>query len=132
MDFFQFLNNSTGTPSSTLPKGSVTDDSRKRAVRSHKEQQTFAQQATSNKKSTQRGDQKDKKGHKEENKAYLRIGQKIRVIYKPNSTLNFYKGYIGEIKYYKSPNEYALVILWAMNSLNTIRMPIDHFMICDD
>lgn len=128
MDFFQFLNNSTGSS-----KSSVTDAEHKRDSQNHnhkhKEQQTFAPKSSQNKKGTQRGDQK---GHKEENKAYLRNGQKIKVIYKPKSTLNYYKGYIGEIKYYKSPNEYALVVLWAMNSLNPIRMPIDHFMICDD
>lgn len=112
MDFFQFLDNTTATSSKSEdhPNGK-----KKRVTQTRRE-----------------ASKRDTPSDNDKNKAYLKVGQKIRVIYKPGSQLNYYKGYIGEVKYYRSPNNFALVILWAMNSLNQIRMPIDHFMICED
>jgi len=116
MEYFQFLKNSVESPTRSEQKGE----------HSKNKIESFINGRTPNRKEKRKSDNRD------ENKAYLRNGLKIRVIHKPGSRLNYYKGYIGEIKYYKSPNDYALVVLWAMNSLNQIRMPVDHFQIMDD
>lgn len=60
---------------------------------------------------------------------HLRKGLMVKVIYKKNSPLNYYKGYVGEVKQYKPNSEHALVILHAVNYPKLIRMPIDHFVV---
>lgn len=45
----------------------------------------------------------------------------------PNSSLNVYKGYFGEIKEYIQRTESAYIILEAMNYPRKIKFPIGHF-----
>lgn len=54
-------------------------------------------------------------------------GDMVRIIYKKDSILNTYKGYLGEIKTYKKNTEYARVFLHGINSFNVINFPVDHF-----
>ena len=123
MEFFQFLKNSVDAPE----KKEATPTKESSSNNKGNKIDNFINGRTPKK----REKHASKQANQDENKAYLRSGLKIRVIFKPGSRLNYYKDYIGEIKYYKSPNDYALVVLWAMNSLNQIRMPVDHFQIID-
>lgn len=54
-------------------------------------------------------------------------GNMVKIIRKQNSSLNYYKGYVGEIKEYKQGRDKALVFLHAINSYTRIWFPIDHF-----
>jgi hypothetical protein len=58
---------------------------------------------------------------------HIKSGDNIRMIHRPNSILNCYKGYIGEIKEYKKGQSYALIFLYAINTYNLIKVPIEHF-----
>lgn len=53
-------------------------------------------------------------------------GDMIRVVKYKNSSLNYYKGYVGEIKVYRKGQEYAMVILHAQTNMQQIRMPLHH------
>lgn len=55
----------------------------------------------------------------------------VKIIYNPNSPLNCYKGYIGEIKNYRTDQDYALIFLHAINSPQLIRFPLTHFQLYD-
>lgn len=58
---------------------------------------------------------------------HIKSGDNIRMINIPNSILNCYKGYIGEIKEYKKGQSYALIFLYPINTYNLIKVPIEHF-----
>jgi len=55
------------------------------------------------------------------------IGTLVRIIRKPNSKLNIYKGYIGEVKHYRKGQEHAIIFLYAIASLKCVQFPLDHF-----
>lgn len=57
----------------------------------------------------------------------IKRGEFIKIIYQPNSNLNCYKGYIGEIKEYRKEQTHALVFLHAINSTQFIKFPLTHF-----
>jgi hypothetical protein len=57
----------------------------------------------------------------------IKIGQFVRVHYLQGSSLNDFKGYIGEIRDYKQGQEHALVTLHALNTQRPIKMNIQHF-----
>lgn len=57
----------------------------------------------------------------------IKRGEFIKIIYQPNSNLNCYKGYIGEIKEYRKDQTHALVFLHAINSTQFIKFPLTHF-----
>ncbi len=57
----------------------------------------------------------------------VRRGQYVKMIYKENSELNSFKGYIGEIKDYKKGNDHALLILHAQIYPKLTKVPLDHF-----
>ncbi len=59
----------------------------------------------------------------------VKVGNNIRVIKYDNSPLNIYKGYVGEIKAYKSGQNYAMIFLHAIQTYNLIKMPLEHFII---
>jgi ribosomal protein L21E len=53
-------------------------------------------------------------------------GDMIRIIKYNNSPLNYYKGYIGEIKSYRKGQDWALVFLHSIQTANLIRVPLQH------
>ena len=57
----------------------------------------------------------------------LKNGEYVRIIRKENSPLNYYKGYIGEIKNYKRGQSRVQIVLQAQNNAHPIIFPIDHF-----
>jgi hypothetical protein len=58
---------------------------------------------------------------------HIRQGMFVKVVAIPNSALNVYKGYKGEIKEYKAGNEYAVVVLHCINNLPAVKFPLNHF-----
>jgi len=50
----------------------------------------------------------------------------VKIINVPNSILNTYKGYIGEIKNYKKDQDFALVFLHGIASATIIKFPLLH------
>jgi hypothetical protein len=61
----------------------------------------------------------------------LKKGMMIRVIYKKNSTLNYYKGYIGEIMSYNHRKKQAIVFLHATVNFQILHFPVDHLILLD-
>lgn len=57
----------------------------------------------------------------------IKKGSFVQIIYKPNSRHNIYKGYIGEVKEYVRNQDYALIMLHALNTPKSFRFPLDHF-----
>lgn len=57
----------------------------------------------------------------------LKPGDRIKIIYYPNSYYNSYKGYYGEIKEYKKSQPFALVHIYTSTSTRKISLPIEHF-----
>lgn len=56
----------------------------------------------------------------------FKSGDFIVVVKKPNSHLNVYKGYYGEIRDYRKGQDSAMVLLDAINSSKPIQFPIAH------
>jgi hypothetical protein len=61
------------------------------------------------------------------NDCTIKRGDFIKMVYKEKGSHNMYKGYIGEVKVYRKGQEYAMVILHAMNDMKLMRVSIDHF-----
>lgn len=57
---------------------------------------------------------------------FYRKGDMVRVVFVPNSRLNVYKGYIGEVRDYKRGQDFALVFLHALNDFQLIKFPLEH------
>lgn len=57
----------------------------------------------------------------------LHRGQRVKIVYKPGSMYNHYKGYIGEIKEIYKGCELVTILLHATNIPKAIRVPLDHF-----
>jgi RimJ/RimL family protein N-acetyltransferase len=57
----------------------------------------------------------------------IRKGDVVQIIRCPNSILNVYKGYIGEIKEYFQGQGYAPVLLYAINNQTIVKFPLNHF-----
>ena len=62
----------------------------------------------------------------EQNHLYIKRGDMVKIINVPNSILNTYKGYIGEIKNYKKDQDFALVFLHGIASATIIKFPLLH------
>lgn len=115
MNFFQFLKNND----STSPK--LEESKNNENVRSN-----FIEgsQVTSPK----LDDSKNNKViEKQYHSSVLKPGNRIKIIYYPNSYYNSYKGYYGEIKDYKKSQSFALVHIFTSTSTRKISLPIDHF-----
>ena len=56
----------------------------------------------------------------------LRKGNIVKVIRLENSELNYYKGYIGEVRDYKKDQNHALIFLHARNNNVVISFPLKH------
>ena len=62
----------------------------------------------------------------EQNHLYIKRGDMVKIVNVPNSILNTYKGYIGEIKNYKKDQDFALVFLHGITSITIIKFPLLH------
>ena len=58
----------------------------------------------------------------------IRKGSMVKIIYVKNSLLNSYKGYNGEIKNFKSGQDFALVFLHGIQHKCIIKFPLKHLM----
>jgi hypothetical protein len=56
----------------------------------------------------------------------LKRGMMVRIIYKPDSVLNSYKGYLGEIIYFNKQKNIARIFLHASLTFKIRQFPIDH------
>jgi ribosomal protein L21E len=63
-----------------------------------------------------------------DNYSKFKKGDLVIINYLPNSPLNIYKGYFGEIKEHIPHNESAYVMLEAMNYPKHINFPLKHLM----
>lgn len=62
----------------------------------------------------------------------LRKGNFVKIIGIKNSSLNVYKGYIGEIKDYKKDQDFAIIFLHAIQTnAHFVKFPINHFIVTD-
>lgn len=113
MDFFQFLQKSTDD----------SDNSKKskRKNKSTHEHQTEDFNVTDKVVLTE-----TKKREMEQAHLYIKRGDMVRIVNVPNSMLNIYKGYIGEIKDYKIDQDSALVFLHGITSITFIKFPLVH------
>lgn len=59
-------------------------------------------------------------------RVHFKRGDFVRVVRVPDSPLNIWKGYNGEIKDYVKGTEHAMVVLEALNAHSPIRFPINH------
>jgi hypothetical protein len=121
MDFFQFLQKSTDDSDIT------TLNSSEKFVR----QQGTLQMANPSVRqgTSQPIDESKKKTNSceiEQNHLYIKRGDMVKIINVPNSILNTYKGYIGEIKNYKKDQDFALVFLHGIASATIIKFPLLH------
>jgi len=121
MDFFQFLQKSTDDSDIT------TLNSSEKFVR----QQGTLQMANPSVRqgTSQHIDESKKKTNSreiEQNHLYIKRGDMVKIINVPNSILNTYKGYIGEIKNYKKDQDFALVFLHGIASATIIKFPLLH------
>lgn len=56
----------------------------------------------------------------------IRRGDFVKIIGIPNSVLNMYKGYIGEIRDYRKNQDSALVFLHSIQTLRIVKFPLYH------
>jgi hypothetical protein len=67
-------------------------------------------------------------GEKEILKEYkIFRGTRVVIKRKENSIYNHYKGYRGEVKFYKENMEYALIMLEGLPNVNQFKFELDHF-----
>lgn len=113
MDFFQFLQKSTDN----------SDNSKKTK---RKTKTTLDNDTLQSK--TEESSQTDvtKKREMEQAHLYIKRGDMVRIVNVPNSMLNIYKGYIGEIKDYKIDHDSAVVFLHGITSITFIKFPLVH------
>lgn len=119
MDFFQFLQNSTHD---------ANENKRKSRVKTKGNVSEPAPLYISKQNQNITSDHQD-----ERVTLYTTIkrGDLVKIINVPNSILNSYKGYIGEIRDYKPGKSTALVFLHAISHQNTVKFPIEHFITFD-
>ena len=109
MDFIQFLQKSTDNP----------DNSKKTKRKTKTTQDELSKDKTL---------QLTSREHREieQTHFYVKRGDMVRIVHVPNSRLNNYKGYIGEIRDYKRDQDFALVSLHAIISIPIIKFPLVH------
>lgn len=106
MDFFQFLQKSTDDSDSKKSK---------RKTKTTREPQTEDSNVT-----------ETRQREMEQAHLYIKRGDMVKIVNVPNSMLNIYKGYIGEIKDYKIDQDSALVFLHGITSITFIKFPLVH------
>jgi|Laugrespbdmm15sn_2_1035079.scaffolds.fasta_scaffold00406_10 hypothetical protein len=109
MDFFQFLQKSTDDSDSKKSKRKT------KTTREH-QTQDFTDHTVN----------ETQKREMEQAHLYIKRGDMVRIVNVPNSMLNIYKGYIGEIKDYKIDQDSALVFLHGITSVTFIKIPLVH------
>lgn len=114
MDFFQFLQKSTDDSDSKKSKRKT------KTTREHQTQDDF------NVPRTHVVLNETQKREMEQAHLYIKRGDMVRIVNVPNSMLNIYKGYIGEIKDYKIDQDSALVFLHGITSVTFIKIPLVH------
>lgn len=113
MDFFQFLQKSTDNSDNskkTKRKTKTTLDNDTLQSKTEESSQTDVTQ----------------KREMEQAHLYIKRGDMVRIVNVPNSMLNIYKGYIGEIKDYKIDHDSAVVFLHGITSITFIKFPLVH------
>jgi transcription antitermination factor NusG len=53
-------------------------------------------------------------------------GDFVKIVRVKDSLLNHYKGYIGEIREYRTNQDFAIVFLHAINAVTYIKFPLEH------
>ena len=121
MDFFQFLQNSK-------------DNSPKKNIkRKNKSSENNDRQDIENQLSIQAENGKNKTTTTQQyDMLNIKRGDYVKIIGLPNSNLNSYKGYIGEIKDYKQDQDFALVFLHCITALSIIKFPLKHLIKLDN
>lgn len=122
MDFFQFLQNS---------KNNNDTKSKKTQEKNSKQHKNISK--PENKKSESSKPINKDNDNINTNSLYknIRKGNFVKIVYLPNSPLNAYKGYFGEIKDYKYGQDEAIVFLHSINSLTFVKFPLNHFILID-
>lgn len=110
MDFFQFLQKSTDDSDSKKTK--------RKTKSTQIEDSNVPCQTNKAKETTNR--------EMEQAHLYIKRGDMVKIVNVPNSMLNIYKGYIGEIKDYKIDQDSALVFLHGITSITVIKFPLVH------
>lgn len=114
MDFFQFLQKSTDDSDSKKSKRKT------KTTREHQTEDFNVPCQTDNVLTETR------KREMEQAHLYIKRGDMVKIVNVPNSMLNIYKGYIGEIKDYKIDQDSALVFLHGITSITFIKFPLVH------
>lgn len=112
MDFFQFLQKSTDDSDPKKSKRKTT-----KTIREHQTEDSNV---------TVKVLTETKKREIEQAHLYIKRGDMVKIVNVPNSMLNIYKGYIGEIKEYKIDQDSALVFLHGITSITVIKFPLVH------
>jgi hypothetical protein len=118
MDFFQFLQKSTDDSDSKKSKRKT------KTTREHQTQDDFNVPCQTDR--THIVLNETQKREMEQAHLYIKRGDMVRIVNVPNSMLNIYKGYIGEIKDYKIDQDSALVFLHGITSVTFIKIPLVH------
>jgi hypothetical protein len=114
MDFFQFLQKSTD------------DDDSKKSKRKNKSTHKHQTEDFNVPCRTDNVLKETQKREMEQAHLYIKRGDMVRIVNVPNSMLNIYKGYIGEIKDYKIDQDSVLVFLHGITSVTFIKFPLVH------
>jgi hypothetical protein len=115
MDFFQFLQNSKDSVD-------ISKTSNKTVKKPHEQnQQTFTNTNI------------DTNLNNQEVEVYKNInkGDFVKIIGVKDSVLNFYKGYIGEVRDYKRDKDSAMILLHPITYQTIIKFPLHHFIKID-
>ena len=118
MDFFQFLQKSTNNDGDKK-QGNYNSKKTKRKTKTTPEE-------------IQQQDKSEIQQELEKTHLYVQKGDIVKIVNVPNSILNNYKGYIGEIKDYKKHQDFALVCLQGTTSLSIIKFPLIHLIKYND
>lgn len=115
MDFFQFLQNSKNNIDTSKIKKTQEKNTKLKNI-SHKHNESEIIKSDDNMNSLYKN---------------IRKGNFVRIVYLKNSSLNAYKGYIGEIKDYKYGKDDAIVFLHGINCLTFVKFPLEHFILIE-
>ena len=145
MDFSQFLKNSYSTKntskstSTTLPttlptsvgdgRGSVIRGTLPNGVEDNEDNEDNGGDKNQNQKNSKIKNTTDSINAPQSNlNIYknIRKGNMVKIKKLDNSELNYYKGYIGEVRYYKKDQTQALIFLHARNNNVVISFPLTH------
>jgi hypothetical protein len=125
MDFFQFLQKSTDDSDNSKKTKRKTKTTREYDTFNSSSEEFTRRQGNQTEESSQTYDI-TKKREMEQTHLYIKRGDMVRIVNVPNSMLNIYKGYIGEIKDYKIDHDSALVFLHGITSITFIKFPLVH------